>query len=52
MDFEELKALIQKATENYEAQKKANQKLETEFKSLSDKHTELLGKFEKTSRRW
>lgn len=47
MDFEELKALIQKATENYEAQKKANQKLETEFKSLSDKHTELLGKFEK-----
>lgn len=37
MDFEELKSLIQKATENYMAQKGINDELRTELKSLTAK---------------
>lgn len=37
MDFEELKGLIQKATDNYMAQKGVNDELRTELKSLTTK---------------
>lgn len=37
MDFEELKSLIQKATDNYMAQKGINDELRTEIKSLTGK---------------
>lgn len=47
MDFEELKALIEKATANYEAQKAENEKLGAKFNALEQKHTELLGDFDK-----
>jgi len=47
MTIEELQALIKKATDNYEVQKKANEKLEVKFKALDEKHTTLLGQFEK-----
>jgi HK97 family phage major capsid protein len=41
MDLEELKALLQKATEKFEAQDGENQRLGTEIKSLTDKIEEL-----------
>lgn len=47
MDIKALQALIETATKNYEAQKDENSKLETKFKALDEKHTELLGKFDK-----
>lgn len=47
MDIKELQALITKATDNYEAQKKENESLQTQFKTLSEKHTDLLGQFDK-----
>jgi HK97 family phage major capsid protein len=47
MDFEELKALIQKATQNYEAQKLQTDAVKTELKTLTEKYTTLLGEFDK-----
>lgn len=47
MDFEELKALIQKATENFNAQKKVNDDLTLEFTALKQKYDELKGTFDK-----
>jgi HK97 family phage major capsid protein len=47
MAIKELKALIDTATANYEAQKKENEALQTKFKSLDEKHTDLMGKFDK-----
>lgn len=47
MDIKALQALIETATKNYEAQKSENSKLETKFKALDEKYTELLGKFDK-----
>ncbi len=47
MDLEELKALIQKATENYMAQKAENEKLQIKFDTMSTQHAKLMGDFEK-----
>lgn len=47
MDFEELKALIQKATGNYMAQKAENQKLQAKFDELDKKHADLQCAFDK-----
>lgn len=47
MTIEELKALIEKANANIETQIKENEKTQTEFKSLSEKHSALQAKFDK-----
>ena len=47
MDFEKLQALIQKATENFELQKKANDTLTVEFNGLVKKYDDLKGAFDK-----
>lgn len=47
MTMEELKALIEKATENFMAQKAENDKLQVKIKSLETQHTDLQGKFDK-----
>lgn len=47
MAIEELKALIEKANANIETQIKENEKIQTEFKSLSEKHSSLQAKFDK-----
>lgn len=47
MDIKELQALITKATENFEAQKKENDTLTVSLKSMSTKYDELKGDIEK-----
>jgi HK97 family phage major capsid protein len=47
MDLKELQALIQKATDNYMAQKAENEQLQSKFNALESKHTALLADFEK-----
>ncbi len=44
---EKLEALLEKATANYKAQEAENKQLQTQVKSLSEKHTDLLGQFDK-----
>lgn len=47
MDFEELKALIQKATANFEAQKKENEKVVADLNHMSVKYDNLKADFDK-----
>lgn len=47
MDFEQLKALVTKATENYIAQKAENEALQTKFNALAQKHEALAAEFDK-----
>lgn len=47
MDFEELKALITKATENYMAQKTVNEQITLQFKTLEANYQNLQAKFDK-----
>jgi HK97 family phage major capsid protein len=47
MDINELKALIEKATANFEAQKKENAELTVQIKAQEEKFTQLKGEFDK-----
>ena len=47
MDLKELQALIQKATDNYAAQKAENEHLQAKFNALESKHTALMSDFDK-----
>lgn len=47
MTLEELKALIEKATANFEAQKKENAELTVQIKAQEEKFTQLKGEFDK-----
>lgn len=47
MTLEELKALIEKATEQFMAQKAENTALQTKFTALQANHEKLMGDFEK-----
>lgn len=47
MDLEQLKALIEKATANYEAQKALNEKQSVKLTSLISEHDNLKAEFEK-----
>lgn len=47
MTLEELKALIEKATEQFMAQKAENTALQTKFAALQANHEKLMGDFEK-----
>lgn len=47
MDFEELKALIEKATENFNAQKAENDKTVNQLKALGDQYATLKSDFDK-----
>ena len=47
MDFEELKGLITKATENFNAQKDENEKTVSQLKEMGDKYNDLKADFDK-----